>query len=154
MKDVHTGTFGTVAVVLVLLTDTLAIASLPAGDMRTKLLLLAPAAARVAMLAAIALLPYARAEGSGALVHGSSRPPALAGTVAVTAIAIALLGPGGLLVLAAMAAAAGVFAAWSYGSIRGLTGDCYGAVCEIAMAAFLVGACAGIENDWLRDGLA
>ena len=32
MKDIHTGTFGTVALVLVLLTDTLALASMPAGE--------------------------------------------------------------------------------------------------------------------------
>lgn len=154
MKDIHTGTFGTVALVLVLLTDTLALASMPAGGLRTKILLVAPAAARAAMLAGVALLPYAREDGSGSLVRGASRAPALAGACAVTGLAIALLGPGGLLVLAVMAAAAGVFVAWAYGSTRGLTGDCYGAVCEIATAAFLIGGCAGIENGWLRDGLA
>lgn len=154
MKDVHTGTFGTVAVVLVLLTDALALASLPAGGVRTKVLLLAPAAARAAMLVGMALVPYAREQGSGALVRASSRAPALAGGVAVTLLAGVLLGGGGLAVLAIMAVLGGAFVAWSLVGIGGMTGDCYGAVCELATAGFLGAAAAGVDSGWLEDGLA
>src|SRR5689334_16937225 len=65
MRDVHAGTFGIVAIASVLALKWAGVAALPRG-VRIETLLVAPCAARLAMLSAIAAFPYARHEGLGA----------------------------------------------------------------------------------------
>jgi adenosylcobinamide-GDP ribazoletransferase len=150
MHDVHTGTFGVVAVVCVLALKWAGYNALP-SDVRVEGILLAPCAARMATLTAIAAFPYARAEGVGAGFRGHAWPFAWTfGAATMVVAAIALLGWPGLLVAAFSAASAlvlGALAARLLGG--GLTGDVYGAILEVTEACALLFIAAMAQRGWL-----
>ena len=100
MRDPRAGTYAIVAIVSVFALKLAGIEGLPDG-VRFEALVLTPAFARFAMLACIAVFPYARSEGMGLQVHAASSPGALfAGAVVALTAALVLLGPGGTYVLA------------------------------------------------------
>src|SRR5205814_1479036 len=99
MRDPRVGSFGVVAVALVLLGDVAALAGLgPRGALAA--LLAAAALGRLAVVVVIVLLPYARAGGLGTAAAGGRRLPDLA------AAAQRLGGAGAVAAVAAGAAAA------------------------------------------------
>ncbi len=146
MKDSHIGAMGVIAIACLLLVKFAALASLPAG-MFWRAVLLMPLAGRCAIVVHMALLPYARPSGLGAIfyrrprpwVHGA-RPGARPRWVAIwaagvlAAVGFGLLGWRGLVVWAVCMAATAVFSAYTYRKIGGATGDTFGAVCEIMEA--------------------
>jgi adenosylcobinamide-GDP ribazoletransferase len=136
MRDERVGAFAVVSGVLLLLVKYSALAALTG---RASALILAPALGRWGMALAIAAFPYARPEGLGRAMkdHAGWRQAALAGGAAVVLAWIA----GGWLGLAAAALASLVtygVARFSLGRLPGLTGDIYGATCEIVETVTLL----------------
>jgi adenosylcobinamide-GDP ribazoletransferase len=131
MKDSRLGTFGGIALAGALMVKTALLAGLP-GEAGVRALLAAPVAGRWAMLPAIYFFPSARPGGMGDLFKKGSPSSRLAlGTL----LAAAAAAPAGSRGAASLAAAAVLSAALSRLLTRllgGLTGDSYGAVCELA----------------------
>jgi adenosylcobinamide-GDP ribazoletransferase len=131
MRTSNIGAMGVMTVVAVMLVKFAAIGSLQPADLWRAALLM-PLAGRCSLVVQIAVLPYVRSEGLGA-VFGKGRP-GLAAIWAVALLAVAgwgVLGIRGLCVAALCVAMALIFAAYCYRKIGGATGDTYGACCEI-----------------------
>lgn len=145
MRDPRVGAAGAAAAFLVLLTKYSVLAAL--GDVsRTAVVLVMPAVGRQAMVTAMPSYPYPRqAPGLASPFAGRVRPrQALAGLAVTFLLAAGVslafprcataLAAGTALALAAGAAAAARLAR----RLGGLTGDTYGAVCELAETVFLL----------------
>jgi len=139
MKDPRTGTWAVVGVVMLLMAKFTLI-----GQVEPILLLFSPIAGRWAMVIAAVVFSYAGGTGLGAyfrqgltrwqLVHAS------AFSAAVTTIALSAGQHSALLMLAVPWVTLGV-GRWAAGRLGGgLTGDAYGAVCELIETLFLLGA--------------
>ncbi len=143
LRDVHAGTFGIVGVSLLLLTKYTALLALPVS-IRPAVLLLVPTLGRWGMTLAVLLYPYARQGpglgqrakmGAGRLQLAIATATVLlvtgvGGWLGLGWIAPALLGLTTLLVLAV--------AGWTQAKLGGLTGDVYGAICELGETAALL----------------
>lgn len=134
LRDPRLGTYGTLALVLAALLAYAALSGLD-GQQCLRAALVAHVLGRWSILPHSLLLPPARPEGAGALLHVA--PTALiAGTA--TAIAVAMLAAGlvpgalalGLAVLVTAGAGAGV-----YQALGGVTGDTYGATSKLVEVA-------------------
>jgi len=142
MRDSRVGTYGVVALVLVLGAQVTAVAALPAS-LAWRTLVAAHALGRAAALPLTAL-PYARAEGGlGASV--AQRVPALALVFALaTGVAPLALLPWPLGVAAVGAAGlVALVGAWRFSrDLGGITGDTLGAVVKLAELTTYVAAAA------------
>lgn len=143
LRDVHAGSFGIVGVTLLLLAKVAALAALP-GAIRLPALLLVPTLGRWGMTAAVLLYPYAR-SGSGlgqrAKTGAGGQQLAVATTTAVLVSALAWwlgLGWRSPLLLVLTIVTVLVTARWIRSRIGGLTGDTYGAICELGEAVLLL----------------
>lgn len=152
MRDVHVGAFGTVAVALVLLMKAAALADTVGGG-RGLALVAAPVLGRWAIVLAAALFPYGRAEGLGSPLRAAAAP----GRVALAAVPVVLLaligGPVGVALATVSTLAAWLVGRWLMARLpNGLTGDCYGATCEVveALALSLAGPLLrlGLDAKW------
>jgi adenosylcobinamide-GDP ribazoletransferase len=136
MRDSRVGSFGAVAIVLVLVGDVVALGTL--STHRALAALVGSAGlARLGMLALVVTLPYARPQGLGTLVEGGrKRLDFLVG--AVTAAApIALDWRHGLLAVGLVVLTTIGVGALALRRIGGVTGDIYGGVLELSqLAAF------------------
>ena len=131
MRDPRAGTFGVVAVVCLLLLKVAALGAL-APSLRTPALILAPCVGRWAIVVTTWLFPYARREGLGRAFKDGIRAYSLAGAGIVTGLAAAwVAGPLGLLLVAVMTLGAVALGAAISSRLGGLTGDTYGALCEL-----------------------
>lgn len=138
MRDSRIGVMGALALIGALLLKLAFLAGAGANWWRAALL--APILGRWAMIYAIARFPAARADGLGSSVQG--RLPLahllLAGTLVFIAAA-AVAGPNGLAACLLAALGAHLLGRWWTHELGGLTGDTYGACCElvevIALAA-------------------
>jgi adenosylcobinamide-GDP ribazoletransferase len=130
MRDPHTGAFGVVGLVCVVALKIAAIDALPSA-IRPQLLVLAPGLGRWSIVALATAFPYGRPHGLGAPLKASATPRALglASLLPIAAcLAAGLVGTAcGLLTIVAALA----LGRWLMRLLPGLTGDCYGAVCEI-----------------------
>lgn len=143
LRDVHTGAFGVVGAALMLLVKYAALAALPA-TVRLPGLIVAPVLGRWVLTMAVLLYPYAR-PGEGLGKKARTGVGGAQGAVA-TAVLVAALGLAGWLGLGWAAAILPVVvglvalatAQWVRGRIGGLTGDAYGALCELAEVACLL----------------
>ena len=150
MKDSHIGAMGVIAIVCLLLLKFASLASLPAATLWPAVLLM-PLAGRCAIVVHMALLPYARPSGLGAIFY--RRRPRWAAVWAAAVLAVvctAFLGWRGLLLWAVCMAVTGAFSVYVYRKIGGATGDTFGAVCEIVEAVpaivFAMGILCGCPN--------
>jgi len=139
LRDVHVGAYGVAGGALLLIVKFSALTALPAA-WRWPLLLLAPLAARWAMVYATARYPYARrGPGLGLWFKEALRPAHLLGATLVAGIlAMAVniwLGPAMLLLAWLLTLA---LAAWTHSRLGGLTGDVYGMICEVIEPAILL----------------
>ena len=130
MRDSRVGTFGAAGLVLFLLLEVVTVVSLP-SPVRWRVLLVAPAVARVAPPVLARLFGAARAEGQGAaFVASVGRPGTMLALVVAVVVAFLALGPAGVaatgLALLAAVAAAALLAR----RLGGLTGDVLGAAVE------------------------
>jgi adenosylcobinamide-GDP ribazoletransferase len=134
MKDSHIGAMGVIAIVCLVLLKFASLASLPAGTLWPTVLLM-PLAGRSAIVVHMALLPYARSSGLGAIFYRRRPLWAAAWAVGVLAtVGFCMLGWRGLVVWAVCMAATAALSAYSYRKIGGATGDTCGAICEIMEA--------------------
>ena len=136
LRDVHAGAFGIVGVALLLLTKYAALATLPEG-IRLPALLLVPTLGRWGMTGAVLLYSYARSgPGLGRKARSGAGHWQLA-VATITALLVSALawwlGLGWVALLLLVFAAITVFltAQWIKSRIGGLTGDAYGAICEL-----------------------
>ncbi len=131
MKDSRLGTFGGIAVASALVLKI----SLLAGTGRTaalQALFISPLLGRWAILFALRLFPSARPGGMGDLFRkGCSTRCLLLGTAAALLLAPLAGGMTGILLLPLVPLFALLFSWWLASLLGGLTGDSYGAVCEM-----------------------
>lgn len=138
MKDSRVGAFGVAGAILLLLVKVQGLAALPAPD-RWPGLVVIPALARWSMAWVMARYPLARAEGLG-LFFGRGlgwRQVGLASLITVAAT-LSLFGLPGLILIAITWATATLVARWAVARIGGLSGDVYGAICELTEAILLI----------------
>jgi len=138
MRDPHVGSFGVLAIVLVILGKFAALTPL-LGRRRALALLGAAAVSRTLVLIAAGLAPYARPEGTGRpIVAATSVVDSLWSIVAALAAGAILSGELGLL-----ASIAALLVAWAVThhathQVGGVTGDILGAVVELGELVYLV----------------
>jgi adenosylcobinamide-GDP ribazoletransferase len=136
MKDSRIGAMGALALIAVLLLKVVFLAA--AGEAWWQALLVAPALGRWADCYGIFWFPAASAGGLGRTFHDQVRRPGFV-FASATALGAALL-VGGLRGLTAMLlvwAVTAVVARWWTRDLGGLTGDTYGALCEIGEVVVL-----------------
>jgi adenosylcobinamide-GDP ribazoletransferase len=138
MRDPRLGSFGTVALVLVLVGEIAAIASMSPGR-AVAALVIAGALSRLAMLFVITLVPYVRASGLGvAAADSSHRGFDLALGSALAAAACLLDWRRALLAVCLVAVTALAVIVLARRRLGGATGDVYGAIAELSILAALV----------------
>ncbi len=141
MRDERVGAFAVIGGVLLLLVKYSCLAALAS---RWAALVVAPAVARGGMAVALVALPYARTEGSGRWMKDNAGwfQALLA---SATAIAAALLAAQwlGLVVVGLAVVVTAAVAAFVLRRLPGLTGDVYGALCEVLEALTLLAFVAG-----------
>jgi adenosylcobinamide-GDP ribazoletransferase len=135
MRDHAIGSFGAVALVLVLVFQASVLA---AESSAWSSFAAAGACARWAALPLAAFLPSARADGQGAVLAGRTSWAAVAlGLVVAVALALGLRGWAGFAAVGAAAGAAFVLGVFVQRWFGGVTGDTLGATTELAQAAAL-----------------
>lgn len=128
MKDSRVGAFAVVGGSLFVLLKYLALASV--AD--SAALLLAPVLGRGAMVLGILVFPYARAEGLGrAMKDHAGWLESLLAALTVCAAAWLYAGERGLAALAVAVSAVWLVGRLALRRLPGLTGDVYGACCEL-----------------------
>lgn len=143
LHDVHAGTFGIVGLVALLLLKYAALLALP-GVIRLPALVLIPTLGRWGMTGAVLLYPYARSGpglGRRAKTGAGGLQLAIATAIAllVTGLAWSLgLGWGSAVLLILTFVTVLVIASWIQSKLGGLTGDAYGAICEVGEATCLL----------------
>jgi adenosylcobinamide-GDP ribazoletransferase len=138
MKDSRVGAFGVVGVILLLLIKLNALAALPPAY-RMPALILIPALARWAMTWAMARYPLARREGTSVFFRAGLgwRQVIVASVMAGAAALILMSWEGAVMLVLTWLVMTGM-ARLALARIAGLTGDVYGAICEVAETVLLV----------------
>ena len=138
MRDPRAGAYGVVAIILLLALKLAALASLP-PSLRFGGLLVAPCLGRWAIVLVTSQFPYARNEGMGQAFKQSLKwtHVVVAGAIAVE-VAVLVLGVSGIAVWFLASTAALIVAHYVASRLGGLTGDTYGAICELVETGVLV----------------
>lgn len=144
MRDTRVGVFGVAALVVVLALKVAALVELPA-EARGWALVAAPVVGRLALVLSATVFPYARAEGLGSPLRAAATPRGLIMPLAVVVVLCAAGGAWLLAVALLSSLGALLLGRWLHAKLQaGLTGDCYGAVCEIVETLVLVAAGPGM----------
>lgn len=145
MKDSRVGAYGAIGIALLLALKCVALASLPSASVVIALLLAHPVS-RLAAVSLIRTMAYAKAEGKAKpLAQQMSGAEFLIATATVVLPALLLVLLGGIswgTLLAGTLAALGAtlwLARKFLSRIQGFTGDCLGAVQQVAEVAFYLG---------------
>jgi adenosylcobinamide-GDP ribazoletransferase len=147
MKDSRVGVFGAAALFGLLLLKFSLLGEL-GGTAYGDVLLLTPTLGRWAMVCGISFFPPARKEGLGHLFKGCGWQQWALATATALGCAILLLGPWGSAVFGGLGLAVVVMAWALTRALGGLTGDTYGALCEVAEVLTL-----GITSALAKGGL-
>ncbi|HEX5692426.1 MAG TPA: adenosylcobinamide-GDP ribazoletransferase [Roseiflexaceae bacterium] len=143
MRDSRVGVMGVLALAAIV---GLKVALLFGTDEWVPALLLAPALGRWAICYGLGRFPAARADGLGAMAQvQTSSGLVFAPTVIVIIAALLIAGLRGAVALALVWLAARTLARWWTRDLGGLTGDTYGALCEIAEVVALAALTARIS---------
>jgi len=135
LKDPRLGSFGGIGLVLLLMVKFAAVASLPHASVA---LILAPTLGRWAIVNVAAMFPLARPDGMAAHFRAGLARRELIWAALTTAIVCGLAGWVGLLALVGAAIATLAFGRWAAARLGGVTGDVYGATCELVECVALV----------------
>jgi len=138
LKDPRLGSFGVIGLVLLLMIKFAAVASLPRGGVA---LILAPTLGRWAIVNVAAIFPLARPDGMAARFRAGLARRELTWAALTAALVCGAAGWSGLTAFVAAAVAALVFGRWATSRLGGVTGDVYGAACELVECAALVLTC-------------
>lgn len=142
MKDSRIGAMGAMALVAVLLLKVAFLSA--AGEHWWQALLLAPMLGRWADIYGIVGFPPAREGGLGRTFQDYVRRNDFAiSTIAISIAALLIAGPRGLVAAALVWLTTHIIARWWTRDLGGLTGDTYGALCEIAEVVVLATIAAG-----------
>jgi adenosylcobinamide-GDP ribazoletransferase len=134
LRDEHKGAYALIGGVLILLLKYTSLAASPSIA-----ILLAPLLGRWAMATAVVAFPYARASGLGRdIKDGADWPHAALGTAFAVTCAWMIAGWLGLLALGVAALSLLAIARYVLARLPGLTGDIYGAICELTELAVLL----------------
>jgi adenosylcobinamide-GDP ribazoletransferase len=135
MRDSRLGTYGTLALIFLMLGKFNFLGALPA-DRVWRWLIVAHTAARWTVLPLCAWLPYARAEGQGKLVARRIGPAELVvGTIVLLATLALLPWRAGLAVLLLTGLTPLLCGLYFRARLQGLTGDCLGAANQLTELA-------------------
>ncbi len=135
LKDPRLGSFGGVGLVLLLMVKFASVASLPGASVA---FILAPTLGRWAIVVVAAMFPLARHDGMAAQFRTGLGRRELIWATLTAAIVCGATGWAGLLAFVGAALAALVFGRWAASRLGGVTGDVYGATCELVECAVLV----------------
>lgn len=149
MRDSRLGSFGTLALILLLLGKYDFLSSLPAAQV-WRWLIVAHTASRWTVLPLCAWLPYARAEGQGKLVAQRIGATQIIAGAITLALILCLLS----WIAAALAAVVTGIVVWLCGRyfrarLQGLTGDCLGAANQLTEVALYLLALVLLRRGWL-----
>lgn len=139
MRDPRVGAFGVIGIICVVLLKVGSIEAL-SGTPRTMSLLLAPTLGRWAIVVLAWAFPYGRPSGMGEPLKNAAtaRVVTIASIVPVTACLVAWPSGPVLGILALVVAL--LVGRWLTSLLPGLTGDCYGAGCEVVETAVWLAA--------------
>ena len=136
MKDSRIGAMGAMALVAVLLLKVAFLAA--AGNHWWQALLLAPMLGRWADIYGIVGFPPAREGGLGRTFQDDVRPSDFViATIVISLAALLIAGLHGLIAVTLVWLVTHIIARWWTRDLGGLTGDTYGALCEIAEVVVL-----------------
>lgn len=140
MRDHAIGTYGTVALILVLSLKISSIVTLIEHGVAFRFLVIAPALARASVVVLGSMLPYARADedGLGATVQHFGLFEVLFSSLTAIALAIFLVGWRGCAAVGVAAVISSWNARLSQRKIQGITGDTLGANVEVCEVLILV----------------
>lgn len=137
MRDPRVGSFGAIALIVVLLGDVAALTALaPAKAIAA--LVIGGALSRWAMLLVVAFVPYVRETGLGVAAGGANRAFDLVLGSALAALACLLDWRRALIAVLVVGLTALVVSGLARRRIGGATGDIYGATTELCQLAALV----------------
>ncbi|MGP1396940.1 MAG: adenosylcobinamide-GDP ribazoletransferase [Inquilinaceae bacterium] len=143
MRDSRIGTYGTVALVLSLGLRAACLTALEEPGPVFAALVVGGGLSRGVIVGLLAALPPARPDGMGVVARNPERRAIAAGLALAVVPAVAVFGPGGGLVLAALAGMGGLVLGWRvHRQIGGYTGDVLGAGQQVAEILILAGAVA------------
>jgi adenosylcobinamide-GDP ribazoletransferase len=137
MRDPRVGSFGAVALIVVLLGDVAALTAL-APAQAIVALVIAGALSRWAMLWTIAFVPYVREAGLGVAAGGANRAFDLVLGSALAALACLLDWRHAAVAVVLVGLSAWIVAVVARRRIGGATGDIYGATTELCQLAALI----------------
>jgi adenosylcobinamide-GDP ribazoletransferase len=143
MKDSHVGAFGVIAVVLILILKYSLYAQINFNLL--PYLLAAPVLGRQAMVWAQVVFPYARKQGLGSLfsIYGNYKILMITTGISLFLL-VALLKLTGVGIFVAAGLLFYLTAGWLSRLLGGLTGDTYGALCELTeIVVLLIGVLLG-----------
>jgi adenosylcobinamide-GDP ribazoletransferase len=148
MRDSRIGGFGAMALILMLLMQYIFLNSIP-SDLKWLALVSAPAISRWTMTYAIFAYPYARPDGLGKVFKETvSLNQFIPATLIAVAVACGLWGLAGIIITAATFLIVTLAALYLKNLLRGLTGDCYGALNETATVSVFLIVILLSKNDW------
>jgi len=139
MRDPHVGAFGVVGLVCVVALKIAAVYALPTG-LRLQVLVLAPTLGRWAIVLLATVFPYGRASGLGAPLKAAATTRVLILATLLPLAGCIASGPVGAACGLLAAAVALGLGAWLMRLLPGLTGDSYGAACELVEATVWLSA--------------
>jgi adenosylcobinamide-GDP ribazoletransferase len=150
MRDSRIGTYGTLALIFLVLGKLTFLSALPQGQV-WRWLIVAHVAARWTILPLCLWLPYARAEGQGKLV--AKQVGALEVVIAtVTLLVVFLLLPWRAAVVALLVTSLITFLSGLYfrARLQGITGDCLGATNQVTEVGLYLTAVSLLQFNLLR----
>jgi adenosylcobinamide-GDP ribazoletransferase len=139
MRDPRSGAFGVVGIVCIVVLKVASIEALPVAA-RVGSLVLAPTLGRWAIVLLATVFPYGRPTGLGAPLKAAATRRTLALASLAPVVVCALVWPYGPVLGALAIATALLLGRWLVSLLPGLTGDCYGAGCEIVETVVLLAA--------------
>lgn len=143
MRDERVGAFAVIGGILLLLLKFVTVAELPILQRGTALIMSATVS-RFGMTLLIVLFPYGRAEGLGRDMKDHARGMQVIIAAAIAALVGLLLDHWhGLLIMVVAGLIAWVLGRFALTRLPGLTGDIYGALCEVLEVLVLLAFVAG-----------